>query len=68
MNELTKKLTVEQYIEFSRRCCKECNISRATWSNWRRGKNKPEAKYRCIIDRIANEMFGWVIFGEGGER
>ena len=57
-----------QYDEFRRRCIEACNVSSATWSNWKNGVVVPGAKYRAIIDTIATDMFGHAIFSaQSGE-
>lgn len=69
MREFLTNINIFQYGEFRNRIIEECNISNATWSNWRRGAVEPEKKYKAIIDKIATEMFGAPIYNqEGGQQ
>ena len=62
MEDFIKTINIYDYERFRARVIQECNVSTATWSNWRNSKNEPEAKYKEIIDRIATEMFGAPIY------
>ena len=68
MEDFIKTINIYDYERFRARVIQECNVSTATWSNWRNGKNEPEAKYKAIIDQVAREMFGRTIFVEGGAK
>lgn len=75
MEDFIKTINIYDYERFRARVIQECNVSTATWSNWRNGKNEPEAKYKAIIDKIATEMFGAQIYAstssateEGGQK
>lgn len=75
MEDFIKTINIYDYERFRARVIQECNVSTATWSNWRNGKNEPEAKYKTIIDKIATEMFGAPIYAstssatkKGGEK
>ena len=63
MNQFINTINRHDYERFRNRVMHDCNISRATWSNWSAGKYKPLPVYRPIIDRIAIEMFGREVFG-----
>ena len=67
MEQFIASINIYDYERFRDRVVKECNISRATWSNWINGKGI-ERKYKPIIDRVATEMFGSPVFGKGGEK
>ena len=67
MKTFIASINIYDYERFRDRVTKECNISRATWSNWINGKGI-ETKYKPVIDRVATEMFGRTIFGEGGAK
>ena len=62
MNTFIASINIYDYERFRDQVMKECNISRATWSNWRNG-GSIEKKYKPIIDRVATEMFGHPVFG-----
>ena len=68
MEDFIKTINIYDYKRFRARVTQECNVSTATWSNWRNGKNEPEKKFKQIIDKIAAEMFGAAIYNtvEGG--
>lgn len=70
LQELSKKLSKEDYELFRRGVIMACLITNATWSNWTNGKCQPETKYQPLIDRVA-ARFGLTVFGtevavEGG--
>lgn len=67
MNTFIESINIYDYERFRDRCVAECNISRAAWSNWRNGA-PISAKYKPIIDRVAQEMFGRCVFGEGDDQ
>ena len=69
MRDFLTTINIYDYEKFRGRIIEECNISTATWSNWRRGAVEPEKKYKAIIDKIATEMFGAPIYNqEGGQQ
>ena len=61
MNQFIAQINIYDYERFRAACLEACNVSRATWSNWRNG-GPVEKKYQPIIDRIATEMFGRAVF------
>ena len=65
MNEFIKTINIYDYEHFRDRVVAECNISRMAWSRWRNGAAISE-KYKPIIDQIAMEMFGRLVFQKGG--
>lgn len=68
METFIASINIYDYERFRNRCIAECNVSSATWSNWRNGKGI-EKKYKPIIDLVATEMFGRTVFGkEGGQQ
>ena len=72
LQELSKKLSKENYELFRRGVIMECRVTNATWSNWSTGKFLPEKKYQSLIDRVA-ARFGLTVFGtevavEGGRQ
>lgn len=66
MEDFIKTINIYDYERFRARVIQECNVSTATWSNWRNSKNEPETKYKEIIDKIAAEMFGVTVYAKGG--
>lgn len=51
------------FDRFRERVMDECNVSRQTWYNWAGGRTI-EAKYKPIINRIAQELYGKAVFSE----
>lgn len=64
MQEFIKTLNIYDYASFRKACIEGCNVDRATWSNWVNEKNKPETKYRTIINKVATDLFGRVVFDD----
>lgn len=62
MQEFIKTLNIYDYAAFRKACIEGCNVDRATWSNWVNEKNKPESKYRVIINKVASDLFGRTVF------
>lgn len=69
MEQFIASINIYDYERFRDTIKTRCNISRTTWSNWRKG-GSIEKKYKPIIDQVAMEMFGRTVFGtiEGGEQ
>ena len=72
LQELSKKLSKEDYELFRRGVIMACMITNATWSNWTKGKYKPETKYQPLIDSVAARL-GLTVFNtpvavEGGQQ
>ncbi len=53
----------EQFKQFKERVITECNVSDVTFRNWSNGGGM-EKKYKPIINRIAEEMYGKKVFEE----
>lgn len=67
MKNFIQTINVFQYTEFRDRVVEACNVSQATWSNWKNG-GAVSLKYQSIIDGIAKEMFGRAVFGKESEK
>lgn len=65
METFIASINIYDYERFRESVMRECNISRSTWSNWINGKGV-ESKYKPIIDRVARDMFGRLVFGKEG--
>lgn len=65
METFIASINIYDYERFRESVMRECNISRSTWSNWINGKGV-ESKYKPIIDRVASDMFGRLVFGKEG--
>ena len=68
MEEFIKKVKPDttDYDTFRDRVKKECNVSRQTFYNWEHG-TPVDAKYKPIINRLAEEIYGKTAFAEGGQ-
>ena len=59
----------EAYKRFAQCVASECHVTRAALYNWRHGITDIKAANRELINEIAMDMFGRVVFPEkGGER
>ena len=67
MEEFVKSIRPDNspYDIFRERVMKECNVQRQTFYHWEKGRIV-QRKFRPIINKIALEMFGRAVFGEGG--
>ena len=67
MEEFIKNIKPDTTLfdRFRKRVMEECNVSRQTWYNWANGK-QIEAKYKHIINRVATELYGKMVFDEEG--
>lgn len=48
-----EKQNMYRYLELRQSIIQECNVSRATFSNWRNGKVEPSLKYKNIINQVS---------------
>lgn len=62
MKDFIKSLNIDDYATFRAACIKDCNIGRAQWSNWRKGKVAVPEKYHKIINKVASDLFGCTVF------
>lgn len=67
MEEFIKTINHYDYEKFRDRVVKACNVSLATWSNWKNGETV-SVKYQPIIDFVADELFGRKVFKKGGDQ
>ena len=64
MEDFIKTLNIDQYKIFRVACMKGCNIRRAQWSNWCKGKVAVPKKHHEIINKVASDLFGRVVFDD----
>ena len=64
MEEFLKTLNIYDFATFRDACIKECNITPQAWSTWRTGKVVISEKYHDIINKVASDLFGRVVFDD----
>ena len=64
MQEFIKTLNIYDYATFRAACLEKCNIGRAQWSNWTRETVAVPEKYHEIINKVASDLFGRVVFDD----
>lgn len=62
MEEFIKTLNIFDFASFRDACIKECNITPQAWSTWRTGKVAVPDKYHEIINKVATDLFGRIVF------